>query len=129
MILFQKHIFTVKHAASYDTIDCEGCTYEKKEMRMERIVVGLILGVLTAYFLILAVIDIVRMRQQERLEKMTTGIVTGLVRSYLFRNEMHGEVPQGVLTGWGVAQGEQYWGGMLKLRCMICCLIGIFLLI
>ena len=28
----------------------------------------------------------------------------------------HMEVPGGALVGWGTAQGEQYWGGSLKLR-------------
>jgi len=56
-----------------------------------------------------------RMRQ---LPGKAIGKVTGLVRSHLFRNETYGEVPGGVLIGWGVAQGEQYWGGAgtLKMR-------------
>lgn len=52
----------------------------------------------------------------KRLPIKTEGIITGLVKSHLFRNEVHGDVPGSVLIGWGTAQGEQYWGGMLKKR-------------
>ena len=34
----------------------------------------------------------------------------------MFRNELYGDVPGGVLIGWGVSQGEQFWGGLLKKR-------------
>jgi len=68
----------------------------------------------------------------------TEGTIQGLVKSHLFRNETHGEVPGSALLGWGVSQGEQFWGGLLKKRippwfpCVkysvngqeICCIMG-----
>lgn len=64
----------------------------------------------------MAVYHVFQERRLARLEGVTVGTVTGLVRSHLFRNDVYGDVPGGVLMGWGVAQGEQYWGGMLKMR-------------
>ena len=83
---------------------------------MEIIVLTLTAGVLALYFFAFAGDDAVQQKKRNGFSGKTGGTVTGLVRSHLFRNETHGEVPQGVLIGWGVSQGEQYWGGMLKLR-------------
>ena len=55
------------------------------------------------------------MRKFNRLQGITEGKVIGLLKSHLFKNETYGEFPTGVLIGWGVARGEQYWGGTLKM--------------
>ena len=54
-------------------------------------------------------------RKRNRLQGLTEGEVIGLLRSGLFKNKTFGEFPGGVLMGWGVARGEQYWGGTLKM--------------
>ena len=54
-------------------------------------------------------------RKRNRLQGLTNGRVIGLLKSGLFKNKTTGEFPNGVLIGWGVARGEQYWGGMLKM--------------
>jgi len=54
-------------------------------------------------------------RRRNRLQGITEGQVIGLVKSGLFKNKTFGEFPGGVLIGWGVARGEQYWGGTLKM--------------
>lgn len=80
------------------------------------IVLMLTTGILALYFFCFVMYDVVQQKKSNGLLGKTEGMVTGLVRSHLFRNETHGEVPQGTLVGWSVSQGEQYWGGMLKLR-------------
>ena len=54
-------------------------------------------------------------RKRNRLQGLTEGMVIGILRSGLFKNKTSGEFPGGVLMGWGVARGEQYWGGTLKM--------------
>lgn len=54
-------------------------------------------------------------KKRMHLQGLTEGQVIGLLRSGLFKNKTTGEFPGGVLTGWGVARGEQYWGGTLKM--------------
>ncbi len=54
-------------------------------------------------------------RKRNRFQGITEGKVIGMVKSGLFKNETFGEFPGGVLIGWGVARGEQYWGGTLKM--------------
>ena len=54
-------------------------------------------------------------RKRNRLQGITEGEIIGMLRSGLFKNKTFGEFPGGVLTGWGVARGEQYWGGTLKM--------------
>ena len=71
-------------------------------------------GVLGVLAIVLGVSDFFRNRKLKQLQGRTQGIIQGLVKSHLFRNETFGEVPGGVLLGWGVSQGEQFWGGMLK---------------
>ncbi len=54
-------------------------------------------------------------RKRNRLQGLTEGKVIGLLKSGLFKNKTTGEIPSGVLMGWGVGRGEQYWGGTLKM--------------
>lgn len=54
-------------------------------------------------------------KKRNRLQGLTEGEVIGILKSGLFKNKTDGEFPGGVLTGWGVARGEQYWGGTLKM--------------
>ena len=54
-------------------------------------------------------------RKRNHLQGLTDGKVIGLLKSGLFKNKTHGEFPGGVLMGWGVGRGEQYWGGTLKM--------------
>lgn len=72
-----------------------------------------VVGVL-AFFM--GIYDFFQSRKLGRLKGRTEGMIQGLVKSHLFRNETHGDVPGGVLIGWGVSQGEQFWGGLLKKR-------------
>ena len=72
-----------------------------------------VIGVL-AFFM--GIYDFFENRKLKRLEGRAEGIIQGLVKSHLFRNETHGDVPGGVLIGWGVSSGEQFWGGLLKKR-------------
>lgn len=60
--------------------------------------------------------QLVHAKRMQALPGRAQGRVTGLVKSRLLRNECQGDVPEGVLAGWGVAQGEQFWGGMLHKR-------------
>lgn len=53
---------------------------------------------------------------KENIAEKTEGIITGLVKSHLFRNEIYGNVLGGALIGWGTSQGGQYWGDILKKR-------------
>lgn len=54
-------------------------------------------------------------RKRNRLQGLTEGEVIGILKSGLFKNKTYGEFPGGVLMGWGVGRGEQYWGGTLKM--------------
>lgn len=78
--------------------------------------VALITGPIALCYFALAVYLCFKEKRMKKMECKADGEIIGLVKSHLFKNEIHGEVPGGVLTGWGVAQGEQYWGGSLKLR-------------
>ena len=77
---------------------------------------ALITGPIALYFFTFAVISYFQEKRMKKLEGVAKGKVTGLLKSHLFRNETHGDVPGGVIMGWGVAQGEQYWGGTLKIK-------------
>ena len=54
-------------------------------------------------------------KKRNRLQGITEGKVIGMLKSGLFKNKTFGEVPNGVLMGWGVGRGEQYWGGTLNM--------------
>lgn len=54
-------------------------------------------------------------KKRNSLQGLTEGKVIGLLKSGLFKNKTTGEFPGGVLMGWGVGRGEQYWGGTLKM--------------
>lgn len=54
-------------------------------------------------------------KKRNRLQGLVEGQVIGLLKSGLFKNKTIGEFPGGVLMGWGVGRGEQYWGGTLKM--------------
>lgn len=54
-------------------------------------------------------------RKRNRLQGLAEGEVIGILKSGLFKNKTTGEFPGGVLIGWGVSRGEQYWGGTLKM--------------
>lgn len=73
-------------------------------------------GVIGALAFFMGIYDSFENRKLKRLEGRAEGIIQGLVKSHLFRNETHGDVPGGVLIGWGVSSGEQFWGGLLKKR-------------
>lgn len=76
---------------------------------------ALITGPIALFYFALVVYSCMKENQMKKMEYKVKGAVIGLVKSHLFKNETHGEVPGGVLIGWGVAQGE-YGGGTLKLR-------------
>ena len=80
------------------------------------VTVMMIPGLAGLLMLGLCIADLLKYKKMQKLQGKTRGMITGLVKSHLFRNEIHGNVPGGALMGWGVSQGEQYWGGMLKLR-------------
>ena len=80
------------------------------------IILVLVFGILSLAFAFFAIIDWQKTAKQKKYSGETNAIITGLVRSSLFKNHITGEVPNSALIGWGVAQGEQYWGGMLKWR-------------
>lgn len=73
-------------------------------------------GLLGIFAVALGVYDLFQNRKLKKLKERTSGEIKGLIKSHLFRNEIHGEVPGDALIGWGVSQGEQFWGGMLKKR-------------
>ncbi len=77
---------------------------------------ALISGPIALCYFALAVYLFVKENRMKKMEYKVRGEVIGLVKSHLFRNETHGEVPGGALLGWGVAQGEQYGGGTINLR-------------
>ncbi len=83
---------------------------------MNIFIVSLLAGILALYFFAFALYDAIQRKKKNNFSGKAKGTVTGLVHSHLFRNETYGEVPGGALMGWGVSQGEQYWGGMLRLR-------------
>lgn len=78
--------------------------------------VMLVPGMLGILAISLGIYNIFQNKKTKQLPVKTEGTITGLVKSHLFRNEIHGNVPGGALIGWGTSQGEQYWGGMLKKR-------------
>ena len=73
-------------------------------------------GVIGGLALFMGIYDFFQNRNLKHLEGRTEGAIQGLVKSHLFRNETYGDVPGNVLIGWGVSQGEQFWGGLLKKR-------------
>ncbi len=72
--------------------------------------------VIAGVFVMYGGCDIYKYKQMQKMNHETTGKITGLLKSHLFRNDIHGEIPGGTQIGWGVAQGEQFWGGKLKWR-------------
>lgn len=77
---------------------------------------ALITGPIALCYFAFAIYSFYKENRMRKMEYKVEGEVIGLVKSHLFKNETYGDVPGGVLMGWGVAQGEQYWGGTLKLR-------------
>ncbi len=73
-------------------------------------------GILGIFAIALGVYDLLQNRKLKKLKERTSGVIRGLIKSHLFRNEIHGDVPGDALIGWDVSQGEQFWGGMLKKR-------------
>jgi len=73
-------------------------------------------GVIGGLALFMGIYDFFQNRKLKHLEGRAEGVIQGLVKSHLFRNETYGDVPGNVLVGWGVSQGEQFWGGLLKKR-------------
>jgi len=95
-----------------DAIGVGGLKIEKVHM----IWAALISGPIAIFYLVMAVYEAMYEKRMRNLTAVATGRVTGLVCSHLFRNDTYGEVPGGVLIGWGVAQGEQMWSGMSSLK-------------
>lgn len=95
-----------------DAIGVGGLKIEKMHM----IWAALISGPIAIFYLVMAVYEAMYEKRMRNLTAVATGRVTGLVCSHLFRNDTYGEVPGGVLIGWGVAQGEQMWSGMSSLK-------------
>lgn len=91
-------------------------TVDLAEQQRQALVTTFVLIAIGMAFIIYGMCDIYKYRQMKKMVCETRGKITGLVKSHLFRNDIYGEVPGGVQIGWGVAQGEQYWGGMLKWR-------------
>ena len=73
-------------------------------------------GVIGGLALFMGIYDFFQNRKLKNLEGRAEGVIQGLIKSHLFRNETYGDVPGNVLIGWGVSQGEQFWGGLLKKR-------------
>lgn len=73
-------------------------------------------GILGVFAFGFGMYDFFQNRKLKRMQGKSQGVVQGLVKSHLFRNETHGDVPGSALMGWGVSQGEQYWGGIPKKR-------------
>ena len=73
-------------------------------------------GVIGGLALFMGIYDFFQNRKLKHLEGRVEGVIQGLVKSHLFRNETYGDVPGNVLISWGVSQGEQFWGGLLKKR-------------
>lgn len=94
----------------------EGDIFSMMELFQIAVTVMAVPGIIGFMLIGLSIYDFCRNRKFKSLPGRTNGMIQGLVKSHLFRNEIHGDVPGGALMGWGVAQGEQYWGGMLKLR-------------
>lgn len=86
------------------------------EQMNDAIMVVLLLFAMAFYCLVMGGCVIYKQKEMKRLQCEAKGKVIGLVKSHLFRNETHGEVPGDVLIGWGVSQGEQFWGGFVKKR-------------
>jgi len=95
-----------------DAIGVGGLKIEKVHM----IWAALISGPIAIFYLVMAVYEAMYEKRMRNLTAVATGRITGLVCSHLFRNDTYGEVPGGVLIGWGVAQGEQMWSGMSSLK-------------
>ncbi len=91
-------------------------TVNLAEQQRKAVITALILFTFGIIFVIYGVCDIYKDKQKEKLVCETKGTITGLLKSHLFRNDIYGEIPGGVQIGWGVAQGEQFWGGSLKWR-------------
>ena len=77
---------------------------------------ALIAGPLALFYFSLAVYSSFQEKRMKKMECKVSGKVIGLVKSHLFKNETHGEVPGGALMGWGVARGEQYGSRTFKLN-------------
>ena len=77
---------------------------------------ALISGPIAIFYFVMAVYDSMAGKRMNNLTGVTTGKITGLVCSHLFRNDSYGDVPGGVIIAWGVAQGEQLWSGIGTLK-------------
>lgn len=95
-----------------DAIGAGGLKIEKMHM----IWAALISGPIAIFYFVMAVYESMYEKRMRNLTAVASGKITGLVCSHLFRNDTYGEVPGGVLIGWGVAQGEQMWSGMSSLK-------------
>lgn len=78
------------------------------------LVIPILLGILAMCCFIFAFLEQRTNRKMKHLSGEAKGTITGLLRSHLFRNDIEGDVPGKTEAGWGVAQGEQRWGGALK---------------
>jgi len=87
-----------------------------KDLFMYTFWVVIIVGVLAITEFAFAVYYKLQEKKMLRMDGIALGKITGLLRSHLFKNDIHGEIPGGAIIGWGVAQGEQSWGGTLKFR-------------
>lgn len=81
-----------------------------------KVAICAICGFIGLLFLALGIYSYFEYKKRKNLATTVDGRVIGLVKSGLFRNTSIGNVPGGALIGWGVAQGEQFWGGILKMR-------------
>lgn len=94
----------------------EGERFSMWELFQIAFIIMVLPGGIGVLAITLGIYDFLQNRKLKGLQGRTQGAIQGLVKSHLFRNETHGEVPGGALIGWGVSQGEQYWGGILKKR-------------
>lgn len=91
-------------------------TVDLAEQKRKALTTSFVLFVIGVVYIILVCCDIYKYKKMLKLKKQAKGEITGLLKSHLFRNDIYGEIPGGTQIGWGVAQGEQYWGGTLKWR-------------
>lgn len=78
--------------------------------------IPLMTGLLAAMYLGFALYHLIRERKMRSLPGRTTGVITGMVRSLPFRNQVYGSVPDATMLGWGVSQGDQAWGSLMRVR-------------
>lgn len=93
-----------------------GAMTEQEQMFINGWRIPLVLGMLAVLFFCFALYHVVQERKMRSLSGHTQGEITGLVRFLPFRNEVHGDVPDGTLLGWGISQGDQVWGSLIRVR-------------